>query len=530
MPSGSNPARHSLRFSAPAPEMSDFYRTVSHASLSLSEKMRRMMRGKSPLVLRFSAPALAFLFLTGFSAAVALAQNPSSASNPFYGSVTTPRTDQTLHLSLDDAIRRGLETNLGLREAESQEKALKGERDEAVQRFLPTITLTGDTGFYQHNLAALGFSPSILGKFAHLFPGGAPPAGFSTITRDTLTEGMFHFDETLFSGPVIAGWKAAGAARRSAHYAKMTARGQTIENVAEAYLRAVADASEVANARANVTQAQAFLRDAHLAHLAGTVANLDELRARVELQAQQQSVIAAENALAKELILLKREIGIDPGQTVVLISSAPYDDLTVETLPELRALAYRSRQDYQNLANQVEGFKAIHAAYRSQRWPTLSFHGYYGTQTVSTVGTHGVMMAEGSLSFPIFREASIRGGEDASQAQLDAARADLASLREQIEVQLRSALLDVSSSRQLVEVARSNVDLATRALNDETLRVRAGVDTNLPLVAAQAALVQAQTSLVESVYQYNVSKLGLARAAGVLESEFHDYLGNSVFK
>ena len=470
------------------------------------------------------ARVVCFLVLAG--AAAAQGQNTSSAINPFYGSVTEhPANGETIRLSLDDAIRRGLETNLGLREAESGVKTLQGERDEALQEFLPTIKLVGDTGFYQHDLAAQGFGPSLIGKFAPLFPGGKIPPGFSTVTRDTLTEGVVHLNWTLFSGPVISGWRAAGAAQRSAHFAMMTARGDTIQDVAETYLRAVADRSEVENARANVALAQTFFYNAHAAHEAGTVANLDELRAKVELQSRQQEVIAAQNALDKHLILLKREIGLDPGQNIELTDGSPYGDLSAETLPELLATAYKDRQDFQNLRNQAVGFKAIHAAYRSRRWPTLSFSGYYGAQTISTVGTHGVFTAMCTLSVPIFREAGIRGGEDSSEAQLEAVNAQLTDLRQQIEEQLRDAQLDVAASKQLVDVARSNVDLATHALNDETLRVKAGVDTNLPLVTAQAALASAQNSLVESIYSYNISKLGLARASGVLELEYRSFLG-----
>ena len=101
----------------------------------------------------------------------------------------------------------------------------------------------------------------------------------------------------------------------------------------------------------------------------------------------------------------------------------------------------------------------------------------------------------------------------------------LADLRSHIDQQVRSALLDVDAARKLVEVSRSNVDLATRALSDETDRVNAGVDDNLPLVTAQATLASAQTNLVESLYQYNLSKLALARAAGVLETQYRVYLG-----
>jgi len=456
---------------------------------------------------------------------VSHAQNPSSAANPFYGSVTVqPVTSEPLKLSLDDAIQRGLRNNLGLREAENGEKILHGEKNEALQEFLPTIWLTGDTGYYMHDLASLGFGASTIAKFAKAFPPGMMPV-VPNITRDDLTEGQIHYSQILFSGPVIQGWKAAGAAERAAYFNKMSARGEVVQQVAIAYLRAIADESEVENARALVAEAQVQFDHAHAAHEAGTVANLDELRARVELEAQQQALIAAQDSQAKDLILLKRETGIDPAQDITLTDPAPYSDLAEQTPDEVRAIAYKDRQDYQNLENQVVEYKAVHAVYRSQRLPTLSFHSYYGTSTVNGAGTHGDWLAMGTLDLPIFREARLRGDEDASKAQLDSVNAQLDDLRNHIDEQVRAALLDVSANQKLVDVARSNVDLAARALSDETDRVNAGVDDNLPLVTAQASLATAQTNLVEGLYQYNVSKLLLARAAGVLEQQYRVYLG-----
>jgi len=447
-------------------------------------------------------------------------------TNPYWGSVTAqPVSDETLKLSLDNAVQRGLTNNLGLREAESDELALEGQKNQAVQEFLPTVNFTADTGYYQHDLVALGFKPSLFSEFASLFPGGKIPTGISSITRDDLTEAQIHLSQTLFSGPVIAGYKAAGAASRAAYFAKMSARGEVVQQVATIYLRSIADASEVENANSQVNEAQVQLDHEHLAHLAGTAANLDEIRARVELQTQQQAVIAAQNQLDKDLIQLKREIGVDPGQKIELTDPAPYSELAAQTHEEALAIAYKDRQDYQNLQNQAVEFKALHAAYRSQRLPTLKFSGFYGTSTVDGAGTRGNFIAYGTLSVPLFREARLRGDEDASQAQMQSVNAQLDDLRAHIDQQVRSAMLDVAANAQLVNVASSNVDLATRALSDETDRVNSGVDDNLPLVTAQAALASAQTNLVESLYQYNLSKLALARACGVLEQQYRLYLG-----
>lgn len=451
--------------------------------------------------------------------------NPTSATNPYWGSITlTPATDQALQLSLDDAIKRGLDNNLGLKEVENNERVLHGQKMQALQQFLPTISLTGDTGYYQHNLAAQGFGPSTFKKFSVLFPTGETP-NIPLITKDTLTEGQIHFEQILFSGPVIAGYKAAGAATRSAYFAKMTARGEVIQQVANAYLHAIAASSEVDNAKALEQADLVQFNHAHDQHVAGVASNLDELRARVQYQAQQQATISAQNQYEKDLILLKREIGVAPGQRIVLTDPAPFSELADQTPEELRALAYRSRQDYQNLQNQQVELKAVRSAYRSQRFPTLSFSGNYGVQEIASVGSHSVLTAVGTLSFPIFREAGLRGQIDAAQAQVDAIGSQLDDLRVKIDQQVRSSLLDVRAARQLVEVARSNVELSTRALADETERVNAGVDDTLPLVTAQAALATAQNNSVESLYQYNVAKLGLARSAGVLEQQYHLYLG-----
>jgi outer membrane protein TolC len=475
---------------------------------------------------RLTALCLVLAMAAGGTAVRAQDANPTSATNPFYGSILThPATADTLRLSLDDAVRMGLENNLGLKQTEHDETSILGQKNQALQNFLPTITFKGSLGVHQQNLAALGFGPGVISKFATLFPAGKMPSGISTITRDDLTEGKIQFGQMLFSGPVIAAWKAAGAAQNAAHFATTSARGEVVQQVASAYLHAIAAASEVDNAQALEESDKLLLSQAHDAHAAGVVSNLDELRARVQLQTQQQALIAAQNAVEKDLILLKREIGVDPGQKVVLTDPAPYADLAAQSADEVRTVAYQNRQDYKKLQNQAIQMKAEQLAYRSQRLPSLSFGGFWAMSHVNDAGTRGNFVAQGNLSIPLFREASLRGDVDTASAQSNGVNAQLADLRNQIDLQVRSALLDVDATSKLAQVARSNVELATRTVVDETDRVNAGVDDNLPLVEAQSTLATAQTNLVESLYQYNLSKLALARVSGIVEQQYRVYLG-----
>ena len=315
--------------------------------------------------------------------------NPTSLSNPYYGSVTLhPATNEVLKLSLDDSVQRGLGTNLGLKEAEVGERNLHGEENEALQYFLPTITLTGGTGYDEYNLAALGFGPSVLKKFSAFFP-GVSGSQISLITRADVTTGQINYEQTLFSGPIIDGYRAVRAAEKSSYFAKMSARGEVVQQVSTAYLAVIADQSDVANAKALLDADKVLADQAHDKHVAGTAANLDELRARVQYQQQEQTLVAAQNRLEKAEILLKREIGIAPGQKIELTDPNPYSDLAARSIDDLKVEAYANRQDYQNLQQQQKEARMELGATKQERLPTRSFKGNYGVTDVSAIGSHG---------------------------------------------------------------------------------------------------------------------------------------------
>ncbi len=189
----------------------------------------------------------------------------------------------------------------------------------------------------------------------------------------------------------------------------MSARGEVVQQVATVYLRVIADASNVDNAAALVKADELQYENARAAHQAGTAANLDELRAKVQLQTEQQELISAQNNKEKDLILLKREIGFDPGQKIVLTDPAPYSDLAEETPAEVRATAYKNRQDYQNLQNQVVELRAIHSAYKAQRLPSLSFNGDYGVQKVNGSPSHGCLRLPPRSTFRFFARRTYAG-------------------------------------------------------------------------------------------------------------------------
>ena len=82
--------------------------------------------------------------------------------------------------------------------------------------------------------------------------------------------------------------------------------------------------------------------------------NLDVLRARVQLQTQQQVLINAENTFAKDKIALNRLIGLPAEQELTLTDTAPYAEFAEMPLEQAMALAFERRKDLLSLQAQIE--------------------------------------------------------------------------------------------------------------------------------------------------------------------------------
>jgi outer membrane protein TolC len=424
-----------------------------------------------------------------------------------------------LPLSLDEAIDRGLKRNLQMQLIIQNERMVHGELLTVENSLLPSLTAKGALEAQQIDLAALGFRP---GSLTNL---GIAPGTFPTIVKVNTAEAQISMNQQLFNVPAYYLYRSAQKAATAANFSTLNVRGGVTLAVGTQYLLALADASQIENAKALEKADEVAYQQAKDSHDAGVATNLDMLRARVQLQTQQQAVINDENAFAKDKISLNRLIGLPADQEIALTDTAPYAEFAELPLPDAMRLAFQRRKDLLTLQAQLDVATRAQKAVKSERLPTVAFDGYYGVLGELGGLYHGVFSATGKVSVPVFQEGQLRGEGEVAAAQVIALRQQIESLQVSIEWQIRSAMLDVQSSNELVKVARSNVDLATQEVQDASDRFRAGVDDNLPVVQAQAVLAAAQSQLVQTLYQYNQSKLQLARNTGVVESQYKVYLG-----
>ncbi len=429
----------------------------------------------------------------------------------YHGSVVTGKaTGEVLDLSLDDAIQRGLRQNLGLILQTSAVKNANGQRLEELQSLLPTVNATTSIEVQQINLAAFGIKA----------PGLNPIVGPFQIVdfRAFLTTNLVN----------VSALKNYIAAKHNFEGAKLTAedaRDLVVLTVGNAYLLCIADAARIEAVNSQLATSKISLDQAVANHDAGTSPRLDVLRAQVDYQNQQQSLISAKNSLEKDKLALARTIGLPLDQAFRLTDPVPFKALdNVDPQPAF-IQALKSRKDLAAYAEQVKSTSAEKTAAKAYQYPVASFAGDYGAIGQTPGHSHGTFSATGQISVPVLQIAQTKGQEQVADAQYEQAKARLADQIQQVNQDVRDSLLDIQSAAKLVDSARSNVELANQALSDAQQRYSAGVADNLPVSQAQTQVEQANDQYISALYQHNVAKLSLARAIGAAQTNYKVYLG-----
>jgi outer membrane protein TolC len=433
---------------------------------------------------------------------------PSAAS--FQGSVPKgTATPGAVDLSLDDAMQRGLQANLGIILSGTQTAGARAQRLSQLQTLLPSVDFNAKEAEMQTDLPAEGLRipgfPKIIGPYAYID------------VRANMTWSLVN----------IASLDNYLAARHNFAAAQLSAddaRDLVVLTVGNAYLLVLADETEVDSVNAQVATAKVSLDQAVDNHQAGTAPLLDELRARVDYQSLQQQLIAAQNALEKDKLALARAIGLPLDQSFNLTDKAPYAPFDALDADALIKQAKENRKDLAAMVEVAAAAAEQRKAATAARLPTVTTAADYGDIGPTLGHSHGTVDASATFSVPIFEEFALRGQAELAQAQLDTAQAQLSDKQAQVDADVRDALLDIASAQNQVEVAQSSMSLANEALKEAQERYANGVSDNLAVSQAQQSVAQADSQYVASLYRHNVAKLSLARALGA-GLDYKKYVG-----
>jgi outer membrane protein TolC len=435
-------------------------------------------------------------------------QEPFQVS--YGGSVAAGQASSTpLSLSLREAIRRGLQYNLGVLTNRDIVDSVRAERRRTLSTLLPNLSVGAIQTSQQLDLVAFGLNvpgiPKVVGPFGY-------------------QNAAAYVQQTVYDRTSLKNLKSATESQKAAELTAEDARNLVVQAVSNAYLAIISDSSRVDAVQAELNLAQALFDRATDQKNAGTVAGIDVLRSEVELRTEQQRLLAQKNQVEKDKLVLARAIGLPAGQQFTMTDLLPFSPLAT-TLDDLLKQAYDRRADFRAAQTTVRAAEyAIDAARAEHYWPSVVVEANYGDMGSTLVNSHGVYSVLAGVRFPIYTGGRTRSDVDQAEAVLRNRKNALEDLRGRIDYEVRSALLDLQSSADQVAVAKTNVDLATETLVEARDRFGAGVTDNIEVVQAQQLLAAANENYIGSLNAHNGAKIALATALGVAEEGVPQYL------
>jgi outer membrane protein len=332
----------------------------------------------------------------------------------------------------------------------------------------------------------------------------------------------------------------------------------TVDQIENMYWDLVYAYENVRVQKEQVAFAQKTLFDSKKQVEIGTLAPIEVVRAQSTVASDQQTLTVALTNLQLEQLLMKNALSrslvdptladaeVIPTSTMVLSAEeavVPTQDLVNDALSHRPELA----EQRINLTNTEISNKAI----RSALLPTVDAFAYYGgaglggaqnptnlcsnsnsvpgfcaTSPVNSVGYGGTLNqlvnstapdkgAGIAINIPLRNRAAqsvqVRGEFEYRQAQLRTQQ-----IENQVRIEVRNAQFGVQQNRASVASAQAAVDLAHQSLDAEQKKYALGASTSTLVLQNQAAMTQAEVTLVSAKALYEKAEVELERSTGLL--------------
>jgi len=402
-------------------------------------------------------------------------------------------------LSLEDCLKLTLTNNKALLKTLEEREAARGAELGSYSAILPSVDLTAN---YERLDKITSFGPISLGSL------------------DNYSVGL------LVTQPVFAGGAIPArinAARLVALLADQTVRGAVQETVYAAqlgYYNVLLDQHLYTISSDAVKSSQAHLDSVKQKRAAGVASDFDVLRAEVELSNFTAQLIQSRNAINVAKASLVRIMGVSQDSSFTLCDELAYAPFNV-TMQDAVANAYRNRPDLFSGELGVRRQKEQLAIAQSSYFPIVS--AYY-QNTWSNPDPHnralidwGRAWSSGfTAAWPLFDGFAREGSVIEQKARLKQSQIDLVDTEETALFELTRAILSIEDAVEFVESQKLNLSRAEEGLRLVEVGYKEGINTQVEVVDAQAALTTAKANYYQAIYSHLVAKLDLQKAMGML--------------
>lgn len=410
-------------------------------------------------------------------------------------------------LTVDKAIRIGLENNFSIRSARNSSEIAGNNRTFGTAGFLPRLDLSGN-----YSLSKTSETSDLESFFGD---NDAETIGASANLNWTLFDGMKMFSEK---------GRYNALAKAGEHQYRDVIETNVV-SIARAFFKLVQEERLLEVARNSLEVSEDRLAREKVRRDLGGSSSTDFLNAQVAYNSDRSSFLSMELA-----VLVARE------DLNVLLGREPDSPLEVDKDFDIAPLEM-SQEDVLGAA--FERNSAINAAYHSRKaadfevrsarapfLPTVGLSASYSYQDVTRTpegssidyGTETRDARVGlQLSYNLFN-----GNQDRirlQNARLEAINQELAyrDAANRLEQQVREAIETFDRQLELVSLEEQNVEAARQSLELQRARFDIGSASSIEFRDAQVSYIRAQTALITSRYTARIARLEIDRLIGNLD-------------
>jgi outer membrane protein TolC len=248
----------------------------------------------------------------------------------------------------------------------------------------------------------------------------------------------------------------------------------------------------------------------------GKVAELDVLQVSVRVADARQRAIASANAVRLAALQLGNAMGLSAAEAVEVPPPPEPLVVRIEPLPEAPQQveqAWRKRPEVLAAEAQIVGAEAQRRQAAAGLQPEVRAVANYNREGTSWPDVDqwsvGVRVA-----LPLFDNGLTRHAKAAAEANVDAGRADLETVRQLVALEVIQAQLRLREAAERIAATQAAVDEASRALEIERRSYEVGMSSILDVLDTETAMTRAAYNYIDAVFSYQTARAQLVLALG----------------
>ncbi|MCD6336410.1 MAG: TolC family protein [Candidatus Latescibacteria bacterium] len=414
-------------------------------------------------------------------------------------------------LSLEQAVRIGVEHNLSLRAARQDLETSKWGLRQAYSNWLPKVEIaSGYTRLDDETVRRANVFVD-MGRQMGIDPSDLKPAAY----RESYSTNVTVIQPIYNGGAEWSGIRMARAARKISRYALQDTEQETTLRIKRAYFNALKAQEMVALAKEATASTEQHLTQVRRKLEVGSGNRADVLRWEVQLAQDQGNVVEAENGLAISKAALNEAMGLALEEAYRLVPVS-MDEIEENVSDDPVAPSVAAHPGVRTMQASVEFQQASVRMAQSGFQPKVNMAYNRSWEQDDDIQLDGdkTWSVSVQVSLPIFNSFGDYSGVRKAKAEKRKTEMTAKRVEKGILLQATSASLNLKAAKTRIRIARKGVEQAEENLRMVQNMYDVGTLSNMDLIDTQLARNGARANLINAVYDYYIAEAELERALG----------------